>query len=188
MAENTEFTLNAIRRREPSAVAALVQAHQRRLRGFVAVLCSHDLQAVDDVAQEVFLRALRLLDRVTDLENIDRFLREIARNVIREHRRQRGRHPEAYEGLIESLAATHEQEPEPVSDLTSALRRCLQKLPGRSVRILEMRYAGERPAEDIGSEIGLKAGAVRVLLLRIRENLLKCIRSGSEFEVVEAGS
>jgi RNA polymerase sigma-70 factor (ECF subfamily) len=184
---NAEFDLEAIRRREPSAVAALVSAHQRRLRGFVAVLCSHDLQAVDDLAQEVFLRALRRLDRVTDLENVDRFLREIARNVVREHRRQRGRHPEAYEGLIETLASTHGQDSVPASDLTSALRRCLQKLPGRSLRILEMRYSDERPAEDIGSKIGLKPGAVRVLLLRIRENLLKCIQSRSGLEAAEAG-
>jgi RNA polymerase sigma-70 factor, ECF subfamily len=186
MTEKAGYTLEAIRRRDPAAVTALVADHQRRLRGFVAFLCSQDLQAVDDLAQEVFLRALRILDRVTDLEHFDRFLREIARNVVREHRRRKSARPEADERLIEAFAATHEGDPAPESKMLARLRNCLRKLPERSARILTLRYGEERAAEDIGSEIGLKAGAVRVLLLRIRENLLKCVSSGPD--AMEAGS
>jgi len=185
MTENVAYTLEAVRRRDPAAVAALVSEHHRRLRGFVAFLCSRDLQAVDDLAQEVFLRALRILDRVTDLEHFDRFLRQIARNVVHEHRRRAGAGAEADDRLIETFAAAYEGEPSE-SHLLRRLRVCLRKLPERSARILTLRYNEERAAEEIGSEIGLTAGAVRVLLLRIRENLLKCISSGAE--AVEAGS
>jgi RNA polymerase sigma-70 factor len=188
MSGDREYTLEAVRRREPAAVAALVAEHQRRLRGFVAFLCGRDLQAVDDLAQEVFLRALRILDRVTGLDHFDRFLREIARNVVREFRRREGARPEAEERLIESFAAAHEEDPAPESPRLSRLRNCLRKLPERSARILALRYGEERAAEEIGSEIGLKAGAVRVLLLRIRENLLKCIASGTALDAAETGS
>lgn len=186
MTEKAGYTLEAIRRRDPSAVTALVAEHQRRLRGFVAFLSSQDLQAVDDLAQEVFLRALKVLDRVTDLEHFDRFLREIARNVVREHRRREGARHGVDDHLMESFAASYEGDLAPDSNLLDRLRNCLRKLPERSTRILALRYSEERAAEEIGSEIGLKAGAVRVLLLRIRENLLKCVSSG--LDAAEAGS
>ncbi len=62
----------------------LVESYQRMLRGFVATLCA-DLSVSDDLAQEVFLRGLRLLDRVEDASTLPAFLRGIARNVVREH-------------------------------------------------------------------------------------------------------
>jgi RNA polymerase sigma-70 factor (ECF subfamily) len=188
MTEEAGYTLEAVRRRDPAAVTALVAEHQRRLRGFVAFLCGRDLQAIDDLAQEVFLRALKILERVTDLEHFDRFLREIARNVIREYRRREGARPEADERLIDAFAAAYETDPAPETHLLARLRHCLRKLPERSARILALRYNEERAAEEIGSEIGLKAGAVRVLLLRIRENLLKCISSASGLDAVETNS
>jgi len=53
----------------------------------------------------------------------------------------------------------------------------VNRLPARSRRMLQLRYWEEKPALDIGREVGLGGGAVRIALLRIREALLVCIRS-----------
>jgi DNA-directed RNA polymerase specialized sigma24 family protein len=63
MAIPADITLDACRRREPEALAELVRRHQRQLRAYVAAICA-DLEAVDDLAQEVFLRAFQAIDRL----------------------------------------------------------------------------------------------------------------------------
>ncbi len=185
MTNEPKVTLERIRNRDPEAIGALVKAHHRRLRGYVAAL-SMDLDAVDDLAQEAFLRTLERLDRVEDLEDFGRFLRGVARNVVREHARRLAYHHERYEHAIEeSWAAPQERDAEDPGPMRS-LRRCLESLPQRSRRMLDLRYAEERTAEEIGREMGMAAGHVRVLLLRIREALLKCMKSAGGNAVQEA--
>jgi len=175
MDETPRVTPEAVRRRDPQAIAALVRPHHRALRGYVAAL-SADLAAVDDLTQEVFVRALERLDRVDALEDFAAFLRGIARNVVREHSRRRARRAARYEQFVEeALAGTEPPPGDP--GLSQALRRCVDALPSRSRRLLDLRYVEERRAEDIGREMGMAAGAVRVVLLRIRDALLKCLRS-----------
>jgi RNA polymerase sigma-70 factor (ECF subfamily) len=172
-------TLAQIQQRDPEAVAELVRRHHRQLRGYVAALCA-DVGAVDDLSQEVFVRALQRLDRIADLEDFGRFLRGIARNVVREHTHWRASQAKRYVALVDQL---FEAQPEATSawadspGLLAALRRCINQLPPRSQQMLRRRYWDERHADEIGSELGMASGAVRVALLRIREGLIRCIRS-----------
>ena len=54
--------LDRIRKRDPQAVADLVLRHHLQLRGYVAALCA-DVSAIDDLAQEVFVRGRMAVDR-----------------------------------------------------------------------------------------------------------------------------
>jgi len=172
------LTLEAVRARRPEALATLVGLHQRRLRGFVAVLWP-DLGAVDDLAQEVFLRALRLVDRIEDLENFDRFLRGIARNVVREHARKHSARFQSFERYADRVAADAEPAPPDDDEKSRTLATCLEKLPARSRDLLDLRYRRDKNSSEIARDWGMKAGAVRALLLRVREALLKCVQSGT---------
>lgn len=58
----------------------------------------------------------------------------------------------------------------------AALERCLEKLPPRSRRLLDLRYAEDVSTEAIATAIDSTAGAVRVALFRIRTRLADCIR------------
>jgi RNA polymerase sigma-70 factor, ECF subfamily len=177
MSERPAVTLELIRQRDPEAVAELVRHHHRQLRGYVAALCV-DVNAVDDLSQEVFVRALQHLDRVADLEDFGRFLRGIARNVVREHARWKARHADRYLDLVDQVFET---EPPPTwtdsPNVLAALRHCIDRLPARSQQMLRLRYWEERRADEIGREVGLASGAVRIALLRIREGLIRCMRS-----------
>lgn len=176
MGDSLQVTFEAIKRRDPEAIAALVREHQSRLRGYVAVL-SADVAAVDDLSQEVFLRALQRLDRVADLEGFDRYLHGIARNVVKEHSRKHSRSCDRYERLLEKTYPADVETSEDSEGMVHALRRCVEELPPRSRQILTLRYREERAADEIASRMAMNAGAVRVVLLRIRGALLKCIRS-----------
>src|SRR5262245_56167861 len=103
-------TLEQIRERNPEAIAELVRRHHRQLRGYVAAI-SVDPGAVDDLSQEVFVRALQRLDRVADLEDFGQFLRGIARNVLREHSRRLARHAERYVQMVDEVLEEKEGGP-----------------------------------------------------------------------------
>jgi RNA polymerase sigma-70 factor (ECF subfamily) len=153
--------------------------NQRMVRAYVATL-SRDVHAVDDLAQEVFVRALERIDRLNDPTNPGPFLRGIARHVVQEHFRQRQRDPSYLDATIDAMADDGEcvwrklQERE----LSERLKEAIDKLPVVARRMLEMRYHDSRTAAEIAEAFGIRPGTVRVTLLRIRERLRK--RLGSD--------
>jgi RNA polymerase sigma-70 factor, ECF subfamily len=179
MQDSNAVTLAQIRQRDSLAIAALVRQHHRQLRGYVIAICA-DIGAADDLSQEVFVRALQRLDRVADLEDFGRFLRGIARNVVREHTRWLVRHANRQVQLVDEMFDKGSVAAAPWTDspkLLEALKNCIERLPARSQQMLQLRYWEEETADEIGCEVGLAAGAVRVALLRIREALIRCLRS-----------
>jgi RNA polymerase sigma-70 factor (ECF subfamily) len=56
-----------------------------------------------------------------------------------------------------------------------ALEQCLEQLPERSRRLLDLRYVEDLPTSQIATATGSTAGSVRVLLTRVRGALAECI-------------
>ncbi len=189
MPESFRVTLEKVRQRDEKAIAELVAAHHHSLRGYVAAI-STQIDSIDDLAQEVFLRALQRLDRIETLDDFPRFLRGIARNVSREHARKYVR-SEAYIEFVDEVFASAQSSDaaSPFNDpnVLAALRACVQKLSPKSQQMVALRYKEERRADEIGSELGMNGGAVRISLLRVREALLKCLRSTAGPHLTEAG-
>jgi len=171
--------LEALRAGDTDAIAALVEANHRALRSYVASLCV-GLDAVDDVAQEVFLRVLERLDKVASVDEFPAFLRGFARNVALEwHRRKGARHAHQIEWLADTLS---EQEP-PASlasdEVLGALRHCLSLLAPRARQMLELRYTEDIEPTVIAQRFSMTPVAVRVALLRVRDALRTCLRNSS---------
>ena len=163
-----------------AAISLLVRVWHRPLRACIAKILLAP-QDVDDVAQEVFLRAIERLDRVVDAEALGPFLRGIARNVIRERQRKHAREGQSYMRLAEAQCetASASQKSSWLADpeLLVALRSCVDGLPDRSREMLAMRYNEELNSDQIGQKIGLNGPAVRTAMRRARVALLKCIHS-----------
>jgi RNA polymerase sigma-70 factor (ECF subfamily) len=181
MAPPVDVALDACRRREPEALAELVRRHQRQLRAYVAAI-SADLGAVDDLAQEVFLRAFQAIERLSDVEVFGAFLRGIARNTVKEHYRRDFRRAQRYVEFVDAameIGGRGDDDPSWIDDgrLLDKLRSCLGRLPQRSRRILDLRYQQEKRSAEIGNELEMNGPAVRAALRRIRRALLKCIQS-----------
>jgi RNA polymerase sigma-70 factor (ECF subfamily) len=180
MSEISDVVFDAARSGDRDAIAALVRDWHRPIRAFVGALLLGS-QDVDDVAQEVFLRALERLDRVTDADAFGPFLRGIARNVVRERRRKYAREGRAFASFVNECCQT-DAAGEKASwladpELLAALRFCLDGLPDRSREMLALRYTEELTSDQIGQQVGLNATAVRTAMRRARVTLLQCIQS-----------
>jgi RNA polymerase sigma-70 factor len=180
MHELNQTVLEAARSGDRNTIATLVRSSHRPLRAFVASLLLN-LNDVDDVAQDVFLRALERLNKVEDVQALVAFLRGIARNVVRERRRKFAREENAFARLVfdrHDTAAISESQTS-LSDLETlkAVQACLDRLPDRSREMLELCYSEELNSEQIGGQLTLNGPAVRAALRRARVALLDCLRS-----------
>lgn len=133
------------------------------------------------MAQDVFLRAIERLDRVTDVDSLGSFLRGIARNVVRERQRKYAREGQAYMRFVEERCETASTSGKASwladPELLAALRACVDALSDRSREMLALRYDEELNSDQIGQQVGLNGAAVRTAMRRARSALLKCIQS-----------
>jgi RNA polymerase sigma-70 factor (ECF subfamily) len=149
------LALDALCRREWRPVYTLIYA------------AVHDRQEAEDLTQDVFVRALKALDRYQQTDVPFRaYLAAIARNRVRDRWRKR---EFAHVGL--------DQAPEPLSDdepdawlagfpLSDAVASAIQSLPEDYRTVLRLRLWEDRSSEDVATIMGRSAGAVRVLQYR----------------------
>ena len=154
----------------------LVKDHQASLRVFVRSL-GVEPGWVDDLAQDTFVVAYREMDSYNPDRDFGKWLRGIARNLVRNELRKEGRHRRIlHESLSQHLLNLAENKEDQV-DVTqlSALRDCVEQLPGRSRELVHSRYFEGWDATILADKFEMKAATVRQTLLRIRRQLYQCI-------------
>ncbi len=156
--------------------AGLVQEHQASLRVFVRSL-GVDPEWVDDLAQDAFVTAYREFNSYDSDRDFGRWLRGIARNLVRNEIRKQGRHRRIlHEGLSRYLLVLAENEKDQYDDTKlTALRDCVEQLPGKSRELVRSRYYEGWDATVLADKFEMKAATVRQTLLRIRRKLYVCI-------------
>lgn len=159
-------------------LATLVLEHQAGIRAFVRMLGVADW-AVDELAQDVFVTAFRQLDELDPALPAGPWLRGIARNLVRNHRRTEARRDRLLHPVLAEVLELQGGEAEDpagrlhLDDLVGHLRECLERLPARGRALLAARYgAGEEAESALGD---LNANAVRQALFRVRETLRRCL-------------
>jgi RNA polymerase sigma-70 factor (ECF subfamily) len=156
--------------------ADLVKDYQASLRAFVRSL-GVDPGWVDDLAQDTFVVAYREMDSYNPDRDFGKWLRGIARNLVRNELRKQGRHRRIlHESLSQHLLnlAGNEEDQVDVTQL-SALRDCVEQLPNRSRELIRSRYFEGWDATILADKFEMKAATVRQTLLRIRRQLYQCI-------------
>ncbi len=161
------------------AQSQLVEFHQQMLRSFVAAL-NADPNSSDDLAQEVFIRALHRLDRVENSSALPAYLRGIARNVVREQFKKSQRTRSNLKRFIDWAEDTWEachpaSHPLEQTSMLDSLQTCLQRLPEKSRNLLQLRYYDDLTSHQIGETTRMSADAVRKSIGRIRKKLLHCL-------------
>ena len=157
--------------------ADLVKEHQVSLRVFVRSL-GVEPGWVDDLAQDTFVVAYREMDSYDPDRDFGKWLRGIARNLVRNELRKQGRHRRIlHESLSQHLLDLAENEKDREVDVTqlSALRDCVEQLPGRSRELVRSRYYEGWDATILADKFEMKAATVRQTLLRIRRQLYQCV-------------
>ncbi len=155
--------------------AALVEEHQASLRAFVRSLGVH-LDWVDDLAQDAFVVAHGELDNFDQEQDFGKWLRGIARNLVRNELRKTGRRRVMHEALTRHLLAAEEKAPQRFeADEVAALQDCLGQLPSKSRELVQERYHEDSNASRMAEKFQMKAATIRQTLLRIRRQLYQCI-------------
>jgi RNA polymerase sigma-70 factor, ECF subfamily len=175
-------------RGDVEAFSELVRAHYPAIRVYLGAQV-HDHAALDDLAQDVFLRAFRGLPALRHRVAFRAWLVGIARNRALEHVRERTRRDKAVRNRFELLLdeaqlAFLESEDDDAKrgvDL-EAMRQCLDRLPPSSARLVVEHYFKGRTIASLAAEGRRSAGSVRMALLRLREALRDCIRSNAKDE------
>ena len=172
--------LEACRRGDPRAFEALVdETHQRAYT--LALRLVGDRHEAEDVTQDAYMRVFRSLKGFRGDSAFETWLYRIVTNAALNHLRRKGR--------FGNLAA----EPEDLEDAVGAadpalegvgerdeIERGLARLPEgmRAVMVLKEIYG--LSCREIGDELGLNEGAVKVRLHRARKRLKELVYGQEE--------
>ncbi|MBI2928013.1 MAG: sigma-70 family RNA polymerase sigma factor [Verrucomicrobia bacterium] len=161
---------------EIDAYAELVQRHQQAVWRVVAAMLL-DTQQTEDLVQRAFIQAYQQLHRFRPGHDFGPWIKEIARNTVRQEIRRRAREEHRLElyynhwlAVADSAGASEGED-----HLASALENCARQLPPASAQLLELRYERALSLGDIAAALGRTVEATRQQLARIRLALRDCI-------------
>lgn len=140
---------------------------------FASISSFHD---AEDVIQRIAQELARRFDEYDSHRPFIAWSLWIAKSRVIDHYRAQDRSQVVFsDELLGRLADTIAKRADGRSRRREALEACLDKLPRKSRRLLDLRYVEELSADQMAREIGSTGGSVRVLLSRIRTALANCI-------------
>lgn len=138
-----------------------------------------DKANAEDLVQESFLAAFKLLDRFDREKPIQPWLRGIAKNKYLEFCRSKKEIPVGDE-MIDVIDAQYRHwEDAHISGpaLHDHLDGCIGKLDQEAAKVLDLFYYKKLSTQEIANTCGLNEATVRKRLQRIREDLKECMES-----------
>ncbi|MDB4459042.1 sigma-70 family RNA polymerase sigma factor [bacterium] len=147
------------------------------VRAFVFASISSFADA-EDVVQKVALNIARRFNEYDEKRSFQAWALWLAKSRVIDHYRVQGREKLVFsEPLLDQLAQSLVTRQKHQSDRAAAMEQCIEKLPDKSRKLLELRYEDGASAEEMAESLNSSAGSVRVMLHRIRNILEECIRS-----------
>lgn len=140
---------------------------------FASITGFHD---AEDVVQRIAQELARRFDEYDSRRPFVGWALWITKSRVIDYYRAQGRSRIVFsDELLSQLADTIVSQSDGRSQRREALEACLEKLPPRSRRLLDLQYVHDRSAAEIAQETGTTSGSVRVLLSRVRTALASCI-------------
>lgn len=173
-----------VRAGRQEAYEALVRMHQDRVFSVLRRCVRSD--EVEDLAQELFVRAFEKIDQFRGEARFGTYLMRILRNMLIDRHRRIRRSP----GLVALAEETgdpadaHLPDPAPgpvekreLGDRARAVAAALAKLEPKDRLLLILRDSDGMSSEEAGKVIGCSPGAVRIRLFRARRKMRKHLSS-----------
>ena len=163
--------VDLVRRAQKGNEAAqrkLIISYQHRIAGFVYAITNRS-DSVEDLAQQIFIKMVRALERLQAPAQFESWLFRLARNTCIDHlRRQKLRR------IFLPFAPEHENVAEPAGAVDTeeldALRHALAQLRPKDRALLALVQEGRSHAE-IAETFRTSVAAVKARLHRAREQL-----------------
>ncbi|MCA8965724.1 MAG: sigma-70 family RNA polymerase sigma factor [Planctomycetes bacterium] len=167
----------------------LVREHIDSVRAFL-LSTLRDGVAAEDLLQETFLVAWRILDRYDRKLPFGPWVRGIAAKLILNHRRKLGRSrlhycdDEVLTHLDDSFHKFSQLSGDTFDDQLDALRGCLSRLTGPQLDAIKLHYEHGLHCKEIAARLGIGFEAVKKHLQRGRAQLHRCL----EHKIVGEGA
>lgn len=140
-----------------------------------------DRHEAEDVVQEAYLRIFRALPRFREEARFETWMHRIVVNAALNHLRARGRFGEVVEER--ALDGSAPDRPAERAADRDALERALAMLPPGQRTALLLKDVYDLSCREIGQELGIREGAVKVRLHRARKRLKALLEEGAGDEV-----
>ena len=137
-----------------------------------------DRHAAADLAQQVTMMTLERVRKgeLRDPARLGSFVLGMCRTVVIDSRRTERRRERLLETYADDVPSA---DPAAAPRLDHArVERCLRALPERERAVLVMTFYDDRAAQDVGAELGLTEGNVRVIRHRGLARLRACVETG----------
>jgi RNA polymerase sigma-70 factor (ECF subfamily) len=177
-----------------ATLEALIRAHQAELYRYARYLGADGFTA-EDVVQDTFLAAAEGPPPRADLANARRasaWLRGVARNVFLMHCRSKRTSPvkvdSDYLEKAESIWASRFLREGDGFDYVEALRRCLETLPRKQRRVIDLQYVHRKARAEMATLFNMTDDGIKSLLRRVRAILADCIERRLSRAVTGPGS
>ena len=167
--------LPAAARGDREAYSRIVAACQNPITA-IALAIVRDVQASEDIAQDAFLSAWQHLRRLQNPASFLPWLRQITRNLARDHLRAQRNRPLDGLGAELAIASAADPAPTPAEQLVAdereaAAAELISALPADSREVLLLYYREDQSSKQVAALLGLSDAAVRKRLSRARQAL-----------------
>ncbi len=150
---------------------------RKALYAFIFALTSNAADT-EDIFQEASVIMWRKFDRFKPGTNFRAWAKQIARNLIMDHRKRKRR--QKVTGLddstVELLAFRHEAIQNEIEDRLDALKRCVGKLSFRDHSLVDQAYQRGEPVKNIARETEVSVQRIYKRLGAIQGTLLRCVK------------
>jgi RNA polymerase sigma factor (sigma-70 family) len=158
-------------------VADLETQHGRRLRRFLASRLPHRSADAEDLAQEVYLRLLRLANHET-IRSSEAYLYTVACHVLHQHVLRRSATPEAVDisTLVDQMECTVHSDPATEAETQqrlASLQQAIRQLSPKARAVLLLNRRDGYSLEEIAGQLGFSRGNAAKYLSKA---LLHCRR------------
>ena len=168
----------------PTEIDDLVRLALRerpRLIAYATVILA-DEHAAEDVFQDVLVLAMQKAEEIQSPEHLMGWLRLAARNRSMDLRRSRQQHacvldPAVLDVLEQSWSRLDDSD---TSVRAEALRKCVDQLPPKARKVLELRYVRNLSGQQLADRLGRKLNTAYVAVSRIHRMLHECIKARLE--------
>lgn len=162
-------------------ISDLWEEHRTRLRGYIAKRV-RDADAVEDILQDVFLKAHNHLHALKSRESVAAWLFRIASNAVADHFRSQ----RPWVELADELASP-EPEPDPVGELATCLQPLIADLPETYRSALTLSEIEGLTQREVASLLAISLSGAKSRVQRGREKLRQRLQDCCVIEIGRHG-
>ncbi|GAA4437021.1 sigma-70 family RNA polymerase sigma factor [Bremerella cremea] len=156
----------------------LLTSHQSRLYAYILSLV-FDRNEADDVLQQTNVVLWRSANDFDLGTNFVAWSFRIAYYQVLAHRKRQQRDKLIFDDdMLSEIAHVASESDQTFLVRQRLMRDCIQKLNERQRDVIQRRYRRGATLELIAEETQRKVNAVKQILFRARENLIRCVRAG----------